>query len=89
MTKLENMLEIIAKEQKLILVPYDSGPDHWPCTTQGNKAHWGVIFGIALMMPFKNKVFDEAKHLDGYLSYLKPPISQDTIDEILKVRNLF
>jgi len=84
LTKLENMLEIIAKDQKLVLVPYDSGADQWPSTNQGDKAHWGVIFGIALIMPFKNKVFDEAKHLDGYLSYLKPPISQETIDEILK-----
>ena len=86
LTKLENMLEIIAKDQKLVLVPYDSGADQWPSTNQGDKAHWGVIFGIALIMPFKNKAFDEAKHLDGYLSYLKPPISQETIDEILKVR---
>ena len=90
LTKLETMLEILAKEEKLILVPYDSGADQWPCTTQGDKAHWGVIFGIALMLPYKNKAFDEAKILDGYLSYLKPPISQETIDIILKVcRNVF
>ena len=49
----------------------------------GHKAHWGVIFGLALMMPCKNKAFDNAKILDGYVSYLKPPLSQDTIDAIL------
>ena len=85
LTKLETMLEILAKEEKLILVPYDSGADQWPQMAKGDKAHWGVIFGIALMMPFKNKVFDQAEHLDGYLSYIKPPLTQETIDEILKV----
>merc|ERR1711935_824460 len=34
-------------------------------------------------MPCKNKAFDNAKILDGYVSYLKPPLSQATIDAIL------
>ena len=85
LNNLEKMLEFIVRDEKLILIPYDSGADQWPQMAKGDKAHWGVIFGIALMMPFKNKVFDQAEHLDGYLSYIKPPLTQETIDEILKV----
>ena len=65
------------------MVPYDSDADQWPSMRKGHKAHWGVIFGLALMMPCKNKAFDNAKILDGYVSYLKPPLSQATIDAIL------
>ena len=61
------------------MVPYDSDADQWPSMRKGHKAHWGVIFGLALMMPSKNKAFDNAKILDGYVSYLKPPLSQATI----------
>ena len=88
LNNLEKMLEFIVRDEKLILVPYDSGADQWPQMAKGDKAHWGVIFGVALMMPFKNKVFDQAEHLDGYLSYVKPPLSQETIDEILKVSEI-
>ena len=89
LNNLEKMLEFIVRDEKLILIPYDSGADQWPQMAKGDKAHWGVIFGIALMMPFKNKVFDQAEHLDGYLSYIKPPLTQETIDEILKVSIIY
>ena len=65
------------------MVPYDSDADQWPSLRNGHKAHWGVIFGLALMMPYKNEAFDQAKILDGYTSYLKPPLSQKTLDTIL------
>ena len=70
---------VLGEDEKLIMVPYDSDADQWPSMRKGHKAHWGVIFGLALMMPCKNKAFDNAKILDGYVSYLKPPLSQATI----------
>jgi len=80
----KTLLKILAGEdEKLIMVPYDSDADQWPSMRKGHKAHWGLIFGLALMMPCKNKAFDNAKILDGYVSYLKPPLSQATIDSIL------
>merc|ERR1719232_1511170 len=66
------------------MVPYDSEADQWPGLRKGHKAHWGVVFGMALLMPYKNKAFDQAKVLDGYTSYLKPPLSQEDIDCILE-----
>jgi len=85
LTNLKTLLTILAGEdEKLIMVPYDSAADQWPSMNEGHKAHWGVIFGLALLMPAKNKAFDNAKILDGYVSYLKPPLSQDTIDAILE-----
>jgi len=85
LSDLKKMLNILAGEdEKLIMVPYDSAADQWPSMNKGHKAHWGVIFGLAIIkMPCKNKAFDNAKILDGYVSYLKPPLSQDTIDAIL------
>lgn len=80
----KSLLKVIAgEEEKLIMVPYDSDADQWPSLRNGHKAHWGVIFGLALMMPYKNEAFDQAKILDGYTSYLKPPLSQKTLDTIL------
>ena len=75
---------LLGEEEKLVMVPYDSEADQWPGLRKGHKAHWGVVFGMALMMPYKNKAFDQAKVLDGYTSYLKPPLSQETIDTILE-----
>ena len=63
LTKLPKLLDLLINERKLILVPYDSDADQWPCLRKGHKAHWGLIFGLALIMPYKNKVFYEAKHL--------------------------
>lgn len=82
LTKLPKTLDLICVQEKLILVPYDSDADQWPCMRKGEKAHWGVIFGVALMMPFKNKIFEDAKHLDGFVSYLKPPLSPHQVDLI-------
>ena len=47
------------EEEKLVMVPYDSEADQWPGLRKGHKAHWGVVFGMALMMPYKNKAFDQ------------------------------
>jgi len=87
LTSMEKLLNMIAKDEKMIMVPYDSDSTQWPCMRKGHKAHWGVIFGIALIMPSKNKVVvDKAQYLDGFVSYLKPPLSQESIDLILKDR---
>lgn len=84
LTKLPKTLDLICVQEKLILVPYDSDADQWPALRKGQKAHWGVIFGVALMMPFKTKIFDDAKHLDSFVSYLKPPLSSSQVDMILE-----
>ena len=57
------------------MIPYDSDADQWPCTKQGERAHWGLIIGVAMILPYRNKAFDEAQMLDGYVSHLKPPLS--------------
>jgi len=85
LNNMKTLLKLLTgEEEKLILVPYDSDADQWPSMRKGHKAHWGLICGLALMMPYKNKAFDQAKILDGYVSYLKPPLSQSTIDTILE-----
>jgi hypothetical protein len=69
LNSLEGMLDII-NEEKVILVPYDSDADMSPTFAKGHKAHWGLIVGLALILPYKNKAFDEAKILDGYVSHM-------------------
>ena len=42
LTDLEKLLQLIGFEQKIIMVPYDSDADQWPCTRKGERAHWGL-----------------------------------------------
>ena len=79
LTNLEKLLEIIGKDEKLIMVPYDSDADQWPCTKKGERAHWGLVIGVALILPYRNKAFNDAVMLDGYVSHLKPPLSQKVL----------
>lgn len=83
LTNLESLLDILCIQERLMLVPYDSDADQWPCMKQGTKAHWGLIFGLALMMPAKNKALKAAEYLDGYTSHLKPPLSSAAKKAIL------
>lgn len=84
LNSLENLLTLLCIDQNLIMVPYDSDADQWPCNRKGERAHWGLIIGVAIILPYKNLAFDEAKPLDGFVSHLKPPITNETKEAILK-----
>ena len=87
LTNLEKLLEIIGKDEKLIMVPYDSDADQWPCTKKGERAHWGLVIGVALILPYRNKAFNDAVMLDGYVSHLKPPLSQKVLYHSVQISN--
>ena len=43
-----------------------------------------IVIGVAMILPYKNKAFDEAKplrhidlKLDGFVWHLKPPLSEE------------
>ena len=45
-----------------------------------------LVIGVAMILPYKNKAFDEAKplrhidlKLDGFVWHLKPPLSEKVI----------
>jgi len=53
LTSFTNMLDIFTDPDyhQLLLVVYDSGPDQRPCNLKGHKAHWGVLTGMASLIP--------------------------------------
>ena len=77
LNSLENLLTLLCIDENLIMVPYDSDADQWPCNRKGERAHWGLIIGVAIILPYKNSAFDDAKPLDGFVSHLKPPITNE------------
>lgn len=53
LTSFHDLLDIFTDpdHHQLILVVYDSGPDQRPCNLKGHKAHWGVLTGMASLIP--------------------------------------
>ncbi len=84
LTSLKSVVQTLCIDENLILVPYDSDHDMQPCMVKGQKAHWGVILGVAFVLPYRNKAFKNATVVDGYISYMKPPMTEKDMNYIIK-----
>jgi len=53
LTSFEEMLDVFSDpdHHQLLLVVYDTGPDQRPCNLKGHKAHWGLVTGLATLLP--------------------------------------
>lgn len=61
----------------LILIAYDCDQNFEPCSKQGLKAHWALITGAMIAMPFSESEHFQGANLDSNFVYCEAVIEEE------------